>query len=126
MGRLSDKNWYLGECKKCKADNCDFCNAQIKAFEKLEKYEDLEEQGKLLKLPCAVGDTVYRIQICQAPSCQVCRAFNRVDNCLTRYRARIFKTNFTTDHISGFGKTIFLTKEEAKDALENLRFGGKQ
>lgn len=28
-------------------------------YEKLGAYEDLEEQGKLLKLPCAVGDTVY-------------------------------------------------------------------
>ena len=26
---------------------------------KLAEYEDLEEQGKLLELPCAVGDTVY-------------------------------------------------------------------
>lgn len=30
--------------------------------DKLAEYEDLEEQGKLLKLPCAVGDTVYEVQ----------------------------------------------------------------
>lgn len=29
------------------------------ALDKLAMYEDLEEQGKLLKLPCSVGDTVY-------------------------------------------------------------------
>lgn len=29
--------------------------------EKLSEYEDLEEQGKLLKLQVAVGDTVYTI-----------------------------------------------------------------
>ena len=29
--------------------------------EKLAEYEDLEERGKLLKLPVAVGDTVYVI-----------------------------------------------------------------
>ena len=28
---------------------------------KLQEYEDLEEQGKLLKLPCAMGNTVYEI-----------------------------------------------------------------
>lgn len=28
-------------------------------LERLAEYEDLEEQGKLLKLPCAVGDIVY-------------------------------------------------------------------
>lgn len=29
--------------------------------DKLAEYEDLEEQGKLLKLSCAVGDTVYTL-----------------------------------------------------------------
>lgn len=29
--------------------------------ERLKAYEDLEEQGELLKLPCAVGDTVYLV-----------------------------------------------------------------
>lgn len=28
-------------------------------LEKLSVYEDLEEQGRLIKLPCKVGDTVY-------------------------------------------------------------------
>ena len=28
--------------------------------ETLKKYEDLEEQGRLIKLPCKVGNTVYR------------------------------------------------------------------
>ena len=28
-------------------------------YEKLRKYEDVEEQGLLVKLPCKVGDTVY-------------------------------------------------------------------
>lgn len=32
-----------------------------KCFNKLANYEDLEEQGLLLKLPCKVGDTVYRL-----------------------------------------------------------------
>lgn len=31
----------------------------ILAAEKLADYEDLEEQGRLIKLPCKVGDTVY-------------------------------------------------------------------
>ena len=29
---------------------------------KLKDYEDLEEQGRLIKLPCKVGDTVYLIK----------------------------------------------------------------
>jgi len=38
---------------------CRGCFEATACVEKLAEYEDLEEQGKLLKLPCAVGDTVY-------------------------------------------------------------------
>ena len=31
------------------------------AIEKLATYEDLEEQGLLVRLPCKVGDMVYRV-----------------------------------------------------------------
>lgn len=30
-------------------------------LEALGKYEDLEEQGRLLRLPCKVGSNIYRI-----------------------------------------------------------------
>ena len=36
------------------------------ALEKLAEYEDLEEQGLLLRLPCKVGSTVYAICTCEA------------------------------------------------------------
>lgn len=41
-----------------KYTNCDggYC-----AIEKLAAYEDAEEQGLLLRLPCKVGDKLYRI-----------------------------------------------------------------
>lgn len=46
-------------CTNCgKADYDDI----RKALFKLTEYKDLEEQGKLMKLPCAVGDTVYDLQ----------------------------------------------------------------
>lgn len=41
MNRLSDRDWYLAKCKKCKNDECDFCHAQIMAFERLAQYEDI-------------------------------------------------------------------------------------
>ncbi len=37
-----------------------------RAVDKLAEYEDLEEQGKLLKLPCVVGDTVYVLAECES------------------------------------------------------------
>ena len=33
----------------------------LRLAEKLKEYEDAEEQGLLLRLPCKVGDTVYLI-----------------------------------------------------------------
>ncbi len=37
------------------------CQEWKSVLERLAYYEDLEEQGLLLKLPCKVGDTLYRI-----------------------------------------------------------------
>lgn len=111
-----DKKW---ECKECRDEHVELRDW----LNELRVFKDLEKQGKLVRLPCAMGDTVYRIQKCQAPDCQVCGAFNRVDNCFTRYRARIFKEKFTTPYINSFGKTIFLTKQEAVNALKNQRSG---
>ena len=34
----------------------------ISATEKLAYYEDLAEQGRLIELPCKIGDTVYGIR----------------------------------------------------------------
>ena len=35
-------------------------NNRHNVLQKLADYEDLEEQGRLIKLPCKVGNTVYR------------------------------------------------------------------
>ena len=37
----------------------DFGSANV--LNRLAEYEDLEEQGLLLRLPCKVGDTVYHV-----------------------------------------------------------------
>lgn len=71
MERLTEKNkentaYYYPTCfKKCDgfgySSKCDKCNFADKICEKLGQLEDLEEQGKLLKLPCKIGDTIYVI-----------------------------------------------------------------
>lgn len=33
----------------------------LQVYFKLKDYENLEEQGRLIKLPCKVGDTVYHV-----------------------------------------------------------------
>ena len=82
-------------------------------FEKLQHYEDLEEQGKLIKLPCKIGDTVYGIR---------------------RYQGRIVKAGTVSEMFYNrdgeliiaiknvcrgcWGRQIFETREEAEAALK--------
>lgn len=80
----------------------DVTNTQL--FDRLGEYEDLEEQGKLIKLPCAIGDTVYCIFTSM-------KGTNPV----------IFTQKFNYGMIEGFGKTVFLTKEDAETALQKMK-----
>lgn len=79
----------------------------LKMYQKLAEYEDLEEQGKLLKLPCVVGTPVYYIQ----------------GNCEGVPKELMFvdRTFFSLDMLSKMGSEFFLTKEEAENALEKLK-----
>lgn len=69
-------------------------------YEKLRHYENLEEQGLLLRLPCKVGDTVYCIM-----------------TGLSYKNPYIFKMKFDYELMKHFGKRVFLTREEAEAAL---------
>lgn len=42
-----------------------FCLIERVENKTLKEYEDLEEQGKLLRLPCTVGDKVYVLAECE-------------------------------------------------------------
>lgn len=95
-------------------------NGHKKCCNKLAHYEDLEEQGLLLKLPCKVGTKVFYVQKCLAPSCKNCMGFTRVNNCYTEHKARIFEQEFTLRHLKAFGETVFLTKAEAEKALAEM------
>jgi hypothetical protein len=104
--------------------------AMAELREKLKRYEDSEEQGLLLRLPCKVGDTVY----------VVTSPFNVFDDIEYDenmkdevYEAYVSSVSFyesgeqyriyakATNHFIGayfrecdFGKTVFLTREEAE------------
>lgn len=106
-------------------------NGHQKCCDKLAFYEDAEEQGLLVRLPCKIGDEVYQI----AGYCwDCCEQTNYCHlNCeKPKYRIRKFIVDrFEVDgknaiEIHGrpvgysgiLGITIFLTKEEAEAALE--------
>ncbi len=112
------------------------CPVFNEIYEKLAAYEDAEEQGLLLRLPCKVGDTVWvvtspfnvfdGIEYDENMKDEVYEAFiSSVTfyECGEQYRIYAKATN----HFIGayfrkcdFGKTVFLTKEEAEAKLKEM------
>ena len=86
--------------------------------EKLADYEDAEEQGLLLRLPCKVGDTVYFLDRFCAGYASDCPS-RPCENC-PDYKLEIYEGNFMLNNICDFGKTVFLTREEAKAKLKEM------
>jgi len=93
---------------------------------KLAKYEDLEEQGLLLKLPCKKGDTVYDLVCCtdgrwRIFKMKVCvvNAFGGMHNLNGHVWNVYLEDDYSKDYVSfyDFGKTVFLTQIEAEEAL---------
>ena len=87
--------------------------------DKLAEYEDLEEQGLILRLPCKVGDTLYDIQEfidgCEHPEVYVIDASAievSKDELGTRYC--IDCVDYRDEH---FGTVLFSSMEEAEKAL---------
>lgn len=81
--------------------------------ERLKYYEDLEEQGLMLKLPCKVGDTVYAIEASD-------EEFEHFHCGLG-----ISKCEFDFWMIPLFGKCVFLTQEEALKRMEEDSNAGR-
>ncbi len=99
------------------------------AVEKLAEYEDLEEQGKLLKLPCAVGDTVYEVQELRKRIQAYTIIAIHVSNCGNLYGWELKDGKGVYSNVNGFseyaiGKQVFLTKESAEAALKESALNG--
>lgn len=76
---------------------------------RLAEFEDLEEQGRLLRLPCKVGSNIYRITD-DGIDVAECREITVAD------KEMYIESNTFCDWISfdEIGKTVFLTEAEAK------------
>ena len=52
--------WCNKYCEQQRVETCNEC-VIYQAIQKLAEYENAEEQGLLLRLPCKVGDTIYEV-----------------------------------------------------------------
>ena len=89
-------------------------------LEKLADYEDLEEQGLLVRLPCKVGEKLWCIVNSTIRELRVhhfdMSAFGITD-IVFRYA-----NGFKLERFAGeIGKTVFPTHEEAEKKLEEMK-----
>lgn len=156
MERLTNRNYgeisrtgrivpYSTYCIGCISEDCD-CGIVKDMIKKLADYEDLEEQGRLVKLPCKEaytqsGDIVYLIYDDEVVECTHCGlGINPVDGKayialvtdedIFPYRRPVpeydldptdWCTNAIDAEVGEIGKTVFLTKSEAEEKLKELR-----
>ena len=133
MKRLTDEmsagNYGVLNCgANCKYDNkycyTHNCPEIERAIQKLGEYEDAEEQGLLIRLPCKVGDTVYEprpdrgfisvyeITLITISGTNIFYKWMLVDGIYSNL------DGFSNDKI---GKAVFLTYEEAERKLKELQ-----
>lgn len=73
---------------------------------RMQELGQADREGRVLILPCKVGDTVYRLQyIEQTPG---------------RFTVGVVPIKFALIWLEEFGKTVFLSREEAEKALQEM------
>ena len=139
MERLTDRNadgdYFYPKCfEKCDglgaSRKCDNCEITTSICEKLGKYEDLEEQGRLIKLPFKIGDIIYRVNagakepVIKMRVLQVNYKQLREDRIIIRIDAMNDNDMEESCYLlEDFGKNVFITKSEAEAKLKELRGG---
>ena len=110
----------MGECLD------DKCRLMLDVCKKLAEYEQLEEQGLLVRLPCKVGDIMFRINKgAKNPIIEL--TVTQIDITTRSYNLEVIDRDcgelmcFKND----IGKTVFLTREEAEEKLEEMKNGKK-
>lgn len=115
-----------------KQDNGEYIPAywdedNFKAIKKLADYEDLEEQGLLVKLLCKVGDTVYRVNAGAKQPIIPMTVLEIHFLCYKNERVVRFDAIGKEDmgescyRLEDIGRIVFLTHEEAEKKLEEMK-----
>lgn len=84
----------------------------------LRELMEADKDGRLVVLPCKVGDTVYWVHGAVITECKVHRIQKNRNGLYICLKSKKSHGAFRTDLC--FGKSIFLTREEAEKALEAM------
>nr|DAQ01196.1 MAG TPA: hypothetical protein [Caudoviricetes sp.] len=132
MERLTNRNYgeisrtgriipYSTHCIGCITEDCD-CGIVEDMVKKLADYEDLEEQGRLIILPCKLGDVVYVPTRDFISELRIVHITVSKNNMFFHWILNIgIYPNLDGFSSSKIGETVFLTKSEAEAKLKELR-----
>ena len=133
--RLSNKN----PCNACKVDRqignpnrwqceCDRCDKPIDwkndCVKKLSEYETAEEEGRLVVLPCKVGDTLFcfsrrKIYLFKVRCIRIYEERTEIELWYAGDEENLKFWHITiSEQDIGYG--LFLTREEAEKALKEM------
>ena len=109
-------------------DPVEWENNRHRVLQKLADYEDLEEQGLLLKLPCKVGDTVWDNDYGK-PCPYTVTGFSfgtgegYIDEPVSLKEVVYYYSNYSGSITGSFalselGKSVFLTQAESEEKLK--------
>ena len=102
----------MGECLD------DKCSLMLDACKKLAEYEQLEEQGLLVRLPCPIGTTVWDIYGTGIRK-------NVVSGIEYGKDGRWFLWANEDEWLGELNVVVFLTREEAEKKLEEMKKNGE-
>lgn len=99
---------------KCIDNNCNLVNEVCK---KLAEYEQLEEQGLLVRLPCPIGTTVWDIYGMGIRE----NVVGGIEYCK---EGKYFLWANEDDWLGELNELVFFTREEAEKKLEEMKKNG--
>ena len=105
-------------------------NGHNKCCNKLAELEDLEEQGRLLRLPCKAGDSLYKVvEYVKEPIVEMQVTEVTFENIFgdktirieTRYYDCNHRIKYEDSYLSSdIGWRVFLTRKEAEAKLKEI------
>ena len=103
------------------------------AIDKLNAYEDLEEQGLLVRLPISIGATVYTLAssldcVYNYDNCKAVQKWKCEEDIQCEYEKKSYyikEVSFSLIMLHSIGTSVFLTREEAEKKFEEMENGKK-
>lgn len=124
-----------GACSECDCDLAILNAVAIQAAElrdRLAELEDKLESGRLVELPCKVGDTIYYVEyFCKYKGCSAdtqtycCGCKEMIERERQHEKYVIAEKKFTLEDLPQIGKKYFINEYAAETRLKELQEGKK-